>query len=392
LTPKLWTTEAFHTIASSWGEIEILIRFLTDTTLIPPRMMKMPTPNDGFCGVFKSGRVVCRLNSNDMRIWLGFCGCLLISVRTTAEEPLLDSFTGRVRGAAVAIISAKPNWPPLMSRHITTNLERVLRQGDPLSPFLFILAVEALNVALVEAIDNNLFHGVPSEELYSMAFVIGCLASQFPCTYLGLPIGAKMLRCRNWEPLFDRFQKRLSKWKANSLSFGGRLTLIKSVLGSMSVYYFSTFKAPKKIIHKLEGIRRRWNKLISLKVNILAWRVSNKRIPTRYNLDRRGIDLHSTRCLVCDNDIETEEHLFVKCPIAIASWKMEFSWWQLVDIPFSNLGDVLTVVERTPMTKVQKSSLMRWLIQLSGRYGTIETKSSSTSSGLKKSCSLMILK
>ncbi|GJZ55144.1 hypothetical protein Tco_0610337 [Tanacetum coccineum] len=38
-----------------------------------------------------------------------------------------------------------------------------------------------------------------------------------------------------------------------TLSFGGRLTLIKYVLGSLSVYYPSTFKAPKKVIHKLEG-------------------------------------------------------------------------------------------------------------------------------------------
>ncbi|GJU71560.1 zinc finger, CCHC-type containing protein [Tanacetum coccineum] len=106
--------------------------------------------------------------------------------------------------------------------------------------------------------------------------------------------------------------------------------------------------------HNSNSLHTRWNKLIPLKVNILAWRVSNKRIPTRYNLDRRGIDLHSTRCPVCDNDIETEEHLFVKCPIAIASWKMVFSWWQLVDIPLSNRGDVLTMAERTPMTKAQK--------------------------------------
>ncbi|GKD31052.1 hypothetical protein Tco_1241830 [Tanacetum coccineum] len=34
--------------------------------------------------------------------------------------------------------------------------------------------------------------------------------------------------CNNWNPLIDRFHRRLSKWKSKSLSFGGRLTLIKS--------------------------------------------------------------------------------------------------------------------------------------------------------------------
>ncbi|GJR65249.1 putative RNA-directed DNA polymerase [Tanacetum coccineum] len=98
--------------------------------------------------------------------------------------------------------------------------------------------------------------GVTPLEVNSIALSIGCQPSQFPCIYLGLPIGENMSRCANWSPLIDRFLKRLSRWKSKTLSFGGRLTLIKSVLGGLGVYYFSTFKAPKKIIDKLESIRR----------------------------------------------------------------------------------------------------------------------------------------
>ncbi|GKE70212.1 hypothetical protein Tco_1528284 [Tanacetum coccineum] len=98
--------------------------------------------------------------------------------------------------------------------------------------------------------------GAHSNDLNLIASAIGCQPSQLPCTYLGLPIGSNMSRCSNWSPLIDRFKKRLSRWKSKTLSFGGRLTLIKSVLGSLGIYYFSTFKAPVTIINKLESIRR----------------------------------------------------------------------------------------------------------------------------------------
>ena len=49
----------------------------------------------------------------------------------------------------------------------------------------------------------------------------------------------------------------------------------------------------------------RWNKDLPIKVNIHSWHRKFDRLPTRFNLDMRGIDLHSTRCHVCDGAIET---------------------------------------------------------------------------------------
>lgn len=126
----------------------------------------------------------------------------------------------------------------------------------------------------IKSVKSYPLTGVTPLEVNSLSLSIGCQPSQFPCIYLGLPIGANMSRCANWSPLIDRFLKRLSRWKSKTLSIGGRLTLIKSVLGGLGVYYFTTFKAPKMIIDKLESIRRNFflaGSLVTKKISWIPW-------------------------------------------------------------------------------------------------------------------------
>jgi len=40
-------------------------------------------------------------------------------------------------------------------------MEKGVRQGAPLSPFLFIIAMEGLNVVMKAAIDRGVFQGIP---------------------------------------------------------------------------------------------------------------------------------------------------------------------------------------------------------------------------------------
>ncbi|GJY57007.1 putative RNA-directed DNA polymerase, eukaryota, reverse transcriptase zinc-binding domain protein [Tanacetum coccineum] len=102
---------------------------------------------------------------------------------------------------------------------------------------------------------NLLGVGVSFDEVGRLAAITGCIPMQTPFSYLGLPIDCNMAKVRGWDPLLDKYNKRLSKWKASLLSIGGRSTLISSVLGSISTYYFSLFPMPSKVNNMLESIR-----------------------------------------------------------------------------------------------------------------------------------------
>ncbi|XP_071714905.1 uncharacterized protein [Rutidosis leptorrhynchoides] len=71
------------------------------------------------------------------------------------------------------------------------------------------------------------------------------------------------------------------------------------------------------------------NNLVPQKLGIFVWRCRMGRLPVLTELDKRGVDLNSVRCPVCDNDIETVDHLLINCSFAKDIWSRVRRWWNI---------------------------------------------------------------
>ncbi|XP_071686285.1 uncharacterized protein [Rutidosis leptorrhynchoides] len=82
------------------------------------------------------------------------------------------------------------------------------------------------------------------------------------------------------------------------------------------------------------------NPFVPQKLAIFVWWAKLNRLPVRSELDNRGIDLHSTRCPVCDDDVETLNHSLLTCKIAIDIWTRIRKWWNIHNPNITNLADI----------------------------------------------------
>ncbi|KAK2440989.1 hypothetical protein QL285_012338 [Trifolium repens] len=70
-----------------------------------------------------------------------------------------------------------------------------------------------------------------------------------------------------------------------------------------------------------------WNKQVSLKVSVLAWRLLRNRVPTKDNLVRRNIIPHDSQlCVNGCGGLETAQHLFLSCHVFAPMWGLVRSW------------------------------------------------------------------
>jgi hypothetical protein len=154
-------------------------------------------------------------------------------------------------------------------------LDHDLEQAKNLK--LLLCAFEQLSGLKINFHKSEIFcYGAAKEMEPFYTSLFGCNSEAYPFRYLGIPMHHRQLLNFEWSKVEERFQQKLSCWKAKYLSYGGRLVLLNSVLSSLHMFMMSFFEIPKGVLKKLDQFRSRF-----------FWQGSNKKY--KYRLARWGI-------------------------------------------------------------------------------------------------------
>ncbi|XP_059451003.1 uncharacterized protein LOC132181787 [Corylus avellana] len=211
---------------------------------------------------------------------------------------------------------------------------RGIRQGDPISPYLFILCAEALSGLLSRGDREGFLRGVPTSKmgprlnhlffaddsllfcradvahwhrltgvlkLYERASgqklnatktaiffsrnttdadkedvlaIAAIPATQRYDTYLGLPALVGKSRIKEFKAILSRVEKRLNDWKLKFLSQAGKEILLKAVVQAIPTYSMSVFKIPKELCNNINSLMQKFwwgHKTNESRIHWMSW-------------------------------------------------------------------------------------------------------------------------
>ncbi|WOL01302.1 hypothetical protein Cni_G10018 [Canna indica] len=169
-----------------------------------------------------------------------------------------------------------------------------VRQGDPISPYIFIIMQELLSKILNEYVDNGhikgfKYRGVKISHLSFaddlLIIVKGCVDNcirvqnalniycklsggickefgikegKYPMKYLGTFIGPKKLDESHQEIILTKALSRVEGWAGKNISQAGKQVLLNSVVGSIPMHTLATSWINNSIVNKYQSIARNY--------------------------------------------------------------------------------------------------------------------------------------
>jgi hypothetical protein len=214
----------------------------------------------------------------------------------------------------VTSVTTNVNWHGARTSYFSPH--RGIRQGDPMSPYIFVICMDKLSHLISHAVNQGKWKGIKAgrtgpmishlmfaddlllfgeANIEQMNCVMSILnefcylsgqkvsiektsimfsknvkreardrlqqVSGFRVTpslgkYLGVPLNGKAPKRVDFQYIISQLQSKLTTWKANNLSFAGRVTLTKSVMEAIPIYPMMTTMIPSSILKEAQRLQR----------------------------------------------------------------------------------------------------------------------------------------
>ncbi|GKB14254.1 RNA-directed DNA polymerase, eukaryota, reverse transcriptase zinc-binding domain protein, partial [Tanacetum coccineum] len=103
--------------------------------------------------------------------------------------------------------------------------------------------------------------------------------------------------------------------------------------------------------------KTRWIKAVPIKINVHAWKVKHDCLPTRFNISRRGMEIESILCPMCDNAVESSRHLFFSCHFISELMRKITRWWDMDYMEINSFEELMEWVSSIRLPLKQKIDL-----------------------------------
>ncbi|XP_061350483.1 uncharacterized protein LOC133295655 [Gastrolobium bilobum] len=148
-------------------------------------------------------------------------------------------------------------------------LSRGIRQGDPLSPYLFVMAIEKLTYIINTAVSGGeklsvektsvfFSRNMPEDMHQRISEKSGFKYVKIVGRYLGTMMQHGRVSKNSYSGIVDKIRAKLNAWNQQSLSQAGRITLAQYVMSVVPYFQMQSCKIPSSICLEIEKVQRDW--------------------------------------------------------------------------------------------------------------------------------------